>query len=581
MTQTAAQAPTDFARNMGEMAWRTVKKFPQRVSHMVPHKGEYRNVTFTEFWEQVFTYAKALHSFGLRRGDRVVILGETCFEWAVTDWAAQTLGLVSVPIYPTLPPDQSQYILEDCGAKVAVCLDAKMASKLTGVPTPLLRPAAGEEGLTDHAGKSDLTREAWEAQISDGSPEDLATFIYTSGTTGQPKGAMLTHGNFTKLAEVVRQDLDVSENDVFFSFLPLSHVFERFAGHALTMSLGATVAYAGSLVSLASDVAKARPTVIVGVPRFLENMRGRIVENVRKQGGIKEKLFDAALAQGLKKYRGEAAPFYGLLDKLVGSKIRERLGGRVRFIASGGAALAPHVSEFYIAFGLNVLQGYGLTETTAASNINRPGQNDPETVGPPFRGIEQMIAPDGEILIRGFSVMKGYYNLPEETKNAIDADGWFHTGDIGEFKNGKLKITDRKKDLLVLGNGKNVAPQPVENRLKESEFIQEAVLLGDGMEYCCALVVPDFERLKGWLSAQGITETDSEKVIQLDVVKAQIKSEIDKINKQLADFEKVKKHVLVGRAFSIDGGELTPSLKVRRKVVKEKYADEIKSMQRV
>ncbi len=572
------------ARSLGDMLRLTVQTFGSKVALMIPQsKGEFKSITYDEMFAEVFRYAKALDGLGLKRGDRISLLAESCSEWALTDWAAQTLGIIVIPIYPTLPPDQAQYIANDSGSKLAITLDRRLSDKLAGIPDfacYTLRPAAGESGLLSYAEKSKLSLEEWNRRIDAIDPDDLATFIYTSGTTGQPKGAMLRHRSFVSLCVNIRESLPITDTDTFLSFLPLSHVFERFAGHILPIGVGATIAYAGSLASLASDMVKVRPTVILCVPRFLESTRAKIVDGVDKMPPIRRKLFHWALAQGLKKQRGEFAPFAGLLDKLVGAKIREKMGGRVRLLVSGGAALAPHVSEFYIAFGFTVLQGYGLTETTAATCINHPDDNRPWTVGAPIGGVEVKIAPDGEILIRGASVMEGYYHLPEATAEAIDSEGWFHSGDIGEFEGTHLKITDRKKDLLVLGNGKNVAPQPVENKLKESEYINEAVLLGDGMDSCSALIVPEFDRVKAFLKEQGIDEGDPSKMVLIDSVKGLIKGEVDRINKTLADFEKVKRHHLVGKPFTVDDGELTPSLKVRKKVVKDMYAEAIKSMQK-
>lgn len=567
--------------SLGALFRRSVKLYGGKLAYRVPVGNEFKDYTYEQAWDVVFESAKALSAAGLRRGDRLVILGESCFEWAMTDWAAQTLGIVTVPIYPTLPPDQSQFIADDAGAQMAVCLDTRLAAKLSGLTIHLLRPEKGEAGLLDLAKDSTLTKEEWNQSIDETGWRDLATLIYTSGTTGRPKGVMLDHRNFVSLVENIRETIPITKDDTFLSFLPLSHVYERFAGHALPVGVGATVAYATSLASLAKDMMKVKPTIMLCVPRFLENVRARIVDAVQNDKPIKQKLFQLALKQGMVKQRGEFAPLAGLLDRLVGAKIREKTGGNIRFFVSGGAALSPHVSEFYIAFGLNVLQGYGLTETTAATALNLPDDIHPATVGPPIRGCEIKIAPDGEILQRGDSVMSGYYNLPDDTRAAIDADGWFHTGDIGEVDPaGRIKITDRKKDILVLGNGKNVAPLPIENKLKESDLVEEAVVLGDGMEYCCALIIPNFERLANELEAKGISEKDTHRLVEMDEVKAIYKEEVTKANKQLADFEKVKKHVLVGKSFSVDDGELTPSLKVRRRVVKDKYAAEIESMQR-
>lgn len=546
---------------------------------MIPEGKEFKSVTFSEFEQMVFERAQALHALGASRGDRLVIIGESSFDWALSDWACQMLGIVSVPIYPTLPPDQANYIARDCQARFALCSDKKQAVKIESIPTYVWQEGEGDL-YPNYATGSTLAHKDVEKLAEEILPDDLCTLIYTSGTTGQPKGVMLTNKNITSMNYNVPYSFPVDERDSFLSWLPLAHVFERYAGHFLPVSIGATIIYAGSIASLASDMQKTNPTVVLAVPRFLNSMKSKVLDGVAKKKPIQQKLFNLCLSQGLAKTQGKFAPLAGILDKLVASKIRERTGSNLRFFVSGGAALPPATCEFFLAMNICVLQGYGLTETTAASNLNPPGDNRPWTVGPPIHGVEEKIAPDGEILIRGDSVMVGYYNLPEDTKATIDADGWFHSGDIGEFEGTHLKITDRKKDLLVLGNGKNVAPQPVENRLKEGEFIAEAVLLGDGMEHCVALVIPEFERVQTWLKSKGEDESDPGKLVQRDDVKELIRKEVDAANKTLADFERVRRHVLVPKAFSVDDGELTPSLKVRRKVVKEKYADLIESLEK-
>ncbi len=566
---------TDIPQTMGAMVRRTVLNHGGKVSHMIPEKGGFTSLSYSEIYDRIFDVARGLWFLGLRRGDRLVILGDTCLDWALVDWAAQTLGIVTVPIYPTLPKDQAQYIASDCGAKVAICEDDKQAQKLSGMKVVCFNHSGEFEGLTNLAEDSELTRDLWDAEIDLGSGTDLATIIYTSGTTGNPKGVMLRHESFVSLSESIERTVPIYHTDIFLSWLPLSHVFERYAGHVLPMYLGATVAYAGSVTTLASDMQKVNPTVVLCVPRFLDSVRTRIVDSVRKKGGVSEKLFELALAQGMAKQQGKFAPLAGILDKVVGSKIRDRMGTGLRFFVSGGAALPPAVTEFYLAFGICVLQGYGLTETTAASALNMPDTNDPTTVGPLLDGVEGKIAPDGEILLRGKAIMAGYYNLPEDTAACIDSEGWFHTGDIGEFKGDKLRITDRKKDILVLGNGKNVAPQQIENKLKESPFIGEVVLLGDGMDACAALIVPEVERVSAFLADKGILNVSLVEMIEMDEVKTLINQEIKKANSQLADYERVKRHILIGKAFSVEDGELTPSLKVKRKVVKEKYSAEI------
>ncbi|MEX2243537.1 MAG: AMP-dependent synthetase/ligase [Fimbriimonadaceae bacterium] len=563
------------AKSLADMLRRSCVKHAGRTALVYPENKDFHTVTYKELWQETLKYAICVNALGVQRGDRLCIIGETCKEWALVDWACQCLGVVTVPIYPTLPEDQAQYIVADSGAKVVVCSDEKQSAKVRGMPGVRALTWAGL--LTE---KSGLTEAQLNARIDEIGKHDNATFIYTSGTTGSPKGVILTHDNFISLSASIQSGFPVDENDRFFIFLPLAHVFARYAGHALPVAIGGSTVYAGSIASIGADLLKTSPTIVLCVPRFLESMRARVLDGVEKSPTLRKKLFYWALDQGIKKYRKQPAPFHGLLDKIVGKKLRDKIGGSVRFFVSGGAALPPHVNEFYNAFHLTVLQGYGLTETTAASCINRPWDNRPHTVGPPLDVVEIKIAGDGEILQRGSSVMKGYYNLPEDTAAAIESDGWFHTGDIGEFDDGHLKITDRKKDLLVLGNGKNVAPLPIENKLKESEFINEAVLFGDGMEYCCALIVPEFDRVKTWLKAKGVEESDLAAIAARDDVRELIKGEVSNTNKTLADYEKAKKHTILGVVFSVETGELTPSLKVKRKVVKEKFAKELDSMKR-
>jgi long-chain acyl-CoA synthetase len=441
-------------------------------------------------------------------------------------------------------------------------------------------PLKGPGSIDDEvaSGRHKIETAEWEKRIAAVQPDDVATIIYTSGTTGLPKGAMLAHKGFLMLFKSILHSIPMTEADTFLSFLPMSHVYERTDGQYLPIYLGATIAYAKNLATLAKDIVEAKPTVMLVVPRFLEATADKIQDAMKKQKPLQQKLFKWALSQGTKLYRNEFAQFFWLTDRLVGKKVRDRFGGRLRFFVSGGAALPKHVAEFYGAFRIQVLQGYGLTETYSGVCVNHPDRNRPDTVGEVLDGVEVRIASDGEILFRGDARMVGYYNLPKETAESIDKDGWFHTGDIGIFDGEYLKITDRKKDLLVLGNGKNVAPQPIENKLRSSHFIQEAVVLGDGMDSCVALVIPNFDNLRAEIPE--LKRMRDDEIARDDDVKKIIKKEIDAVNKTLAGFEMVKRHTILERPFSIEGGEMTPSYKVKRNVVKERYAHEIREMAR-
>ncbi len=567
-------------RSLGDLLRSSCTRWRDNTASLVPGAQGFESVSYGELWLATRRYADALRGLGLNRGDRVAIQSDNCPEWAGVDWACQCLGVVPVPIYPTLPPDQARYIVQDCGAKIVIAGAPEQAQKTSGLPgvrSVLLKGAP--DSIGEIASSGSLMPEAeLSAAIDSVSPEDLATIIYTSGTTGLPKGAMLPHRAPCWLLKRIVLSLPIDESDTFLTFLPMSHVFERVAGQWLPVSCGATIGFAKSLMTLASDLQAVKPTLLLSVPRFLEATRDKIVEAAQKGRPIQRFLFGLALAQGAKRAKGGFAPLAGALDGIVGKKIRSRVGGRIRFFVSGGAALPPHVAEFYMAFGLNILQGYGLTETTAASSVNHPENSKYWTVGEPIPGVEMKLAADGEILIRGPSVMSGYFNLPEETAKALDADGWFRTGDIGEWEGKHLKITDRKKDLLVLANGKNIAPQPIENKLRESELIAEVVLFGDGSEYVYGLIVPNFEALGKRMAADGKQVGTNAELVASDAARALVKADIDAVNKTLADFEKVKKWALVDAAFSVESGELTPTLKVKRKVVREKFAEVLKGL---
>ncbi|HWD41703.1 MAG TPA: long-chain fatty acid--CoA ligase [Fimbriimonas sp.] len=553
---------------LGQMLRETVGRFGDRTAFVTLGK-EAISWSYQEVFTRVKGFAVTLRASGLTRGDRVCIVSENCPEWALFDWACQCLGLVVVPIYPTLPADQTRYIVQNCGAAMVVGGaedQLKKVAGMEGVRTILLK---GPGSLTEQAAIREFDSGEFNAEIDAGLTDAPSTIIYTSGTTGTPKGAVMPNRAFVHVCHTAKGHIHLTENDRFLSFLPMSHVYERVAGQCLPVSLGATICYSRGLASLATEMKEYRPTIMLTVPRFLENLRERILSSVQKDKPLRQKLFHLALSQGVKKAKGQFAPLFPILDKLVGAKVRERTGGELRYFVSGGAALEPVVAEFYMAVGLNVLQGYGLTETCGGTFVNRPENNKYWTVGEAL-DMECKIGEDGEILIRGDALMLGYYEMPEETAQAIDPQGWFHTGDIGEFEGRNLKITDRKKDILVLANGKNVAPQMIENKLKVSPYIQEAVVLGDKMEFCVALIVPNFEAVRNalHLGDEVVLSGNAE-------AKALIKKEIDAVNKSVAAFEMVKKHALLDQPFSIESGEITPTLKVKRKFVEKKFASVI------
>ncbi len=418
--------------------------------------------------------------------------------------------------------------------------------------------------------------------------EEIATIIYTSGTTGEPKGVVLAHRNFFANLEAVSELFECYPEDEFLSFLPLSHILERTAGHYFSCYHGATVAYAEGIDSLPENLVEIKPTLMISVPRLFEKMYGRILESVETGSPIKRKIFYWSIKTGREfmnfQMAGEAVPAllkikHGLATKLVFGKLNQRLGGRLRYCISGGAPLPALIGEFFNSAGLTILEGYGLTETSPGISFNKPDAYKFGAVGIPLPNVEVKIAEDGEILTRGEHVMLGYYNKEEETKEVIDAEGWFSTGDIGFIdEDGFLTITDRKKNIIVTSGGKNIAPQPIENILVTSSLIEQAVVIGDRRKFCSALIVPAEEAIKNLAIKSDITFADYEELLSKEELISEIQNEVDKLTEQFASFERIKKISLIPEMFTQEGGELTPSLKIKRRVVEEKYGEQIEAI---
>lgn len=568
--------------------WRKSQPEPALVD---ARGGGEKRLTASEVARQVAALALGLQKLGVKKGDRVALISANRPEWHVVDFALQHLGAVLVPLYPTLLPQQIANILRDSGAVVGIAETPELLRKLleagTSCPelkyTVLLEGEPPEGSLAWSQVTVACTKEE-AAQVLDGmignvKPEDLATIIYTSGTTGEPKGAMLTHDNFTSnaLSAASVQDWPPGQL-VALSFLPLSHVLERLVDYILFLR-GYTVAYCG-ILEAGEALRKMRPHLFTAVPRFYEKVYDRIMAEGSHGSPLKQKLFQAAVKEALQAFRtGKKGVKFKLLDALVLKKIRAALGGRVHFSISGGAPLPVHVGEFFHAVGILVLEGYGLTETSPVISVNTTRKAKLGTVGPPIPGVEVKIAPDGEILTRGRHVMKGYWNKPEATREVIDQDGWFHTGDVGELdEDGFLRITDRKKDILVTAGGKNIAPQPIENQLKISPFVENAVLFGDRKPYVVALIVPNFEELTRWAQAQGIATDDRASLTAHPEVVKLYQGIVDQVNGNLARFETIKKFRLLSEPFTMDGGELTPTLKVKRRVILQRFGHIIEAM---
>jgi long-chain acyl-CoA synthetase len=562
--------------------------------------GRWQDVKFETLLTRVRQLHAGLKELGLQPGDRLAIISENRPEWAIVDLACLTARLADVPIYPTLTPPQTAYILRDSGAKGIFVSSAEFLRKILAIRHGLpdlqhvivCDAQSGEPGvltLAELEARGDAAMERhgdWRTEALSVTPDDLATIIYTSGTTGEPKGVMLSHGNISSNVVASLQTLPLSERDEYLSFLPLCHIFERMVGYYTMLRAGAVISYATSFDTVVTELPEIRPTVVASVPRLYEKIYSRVVDAAIKSGGIKRAIFEWARATGEKRLdyllaKKEVPAGLGLAyrvaDTLVFTKLRQRLGGRVRLLLSGGAPLNPDICRFFNAAGMTLLEGYGLTETSPVISFNRPEMLKPGTVGQPIPGVELKIAADGEILTRGPNVMKGYYHKPEATSEAIDRERWFHTGDIGEIDNdGCLRITDRKKDLIKTSGGKYVAPQPIEGLLRLNKFFANAVMLGDKRKFPIMLLVPNFKAVSQWLAPR--TVRSNEELIALPEVRDQLEREARKSLRDLAQFETPKKFLFIPNDFTIESGELTPTLKVKRKVVEEHYRNQIEAL---
>ena len=606
----AASAQTD-AKSLGSESVSSVPglclnaALKHAKSDALNHKvgKEWINISAEDFVSRVRNVALGLAEMGIKPGDRVALLSENRPEWSIADLAILSLGAINVPIYTTQAVDQVRYILSDSGARVIFVSTPKLylhaadaihgldfLEKIIFFEEPAKETPERSMTLrtleTKGAERATSKPAAFDAYLNAIKPDDLATIIYTSGTTGEPKGVMLTHSNFMTNVLKITAGLPISSTDIALSVLPLSHIFER-TGFYIFCYNGVSVYYTASFDQVGENLREVRPTIMTAVPRLFEKVYHRIVKKGLSQKPLKRKIFVKALEVGQRyaelKDRGKwVGPKLALeqkvADNLVFSKWREGVGGRLRYFVSGGAPLSPALSYAFLAAGIPILQGYGATETCIVS-ANRPNNNKVGSVGLPFDGIEVSIAKDGEILLRGPNVMRGYYGHPEETASVL-TDGWFRTGDVGHLDDhGHLYITDRKKDLFKLSNGKYVAPQQIESLLKQSEFVSQVVVVGAGRKQPAALVVPEWEAVRQALSAAG--EDYPEGRIELAAFPPAIKivqNDVIQLTRPLADYERVRKIALIPNEFSIDNGEMTPTLKVKRRVIDEKFGQVIEGL---
>jgi long-chain acyl-CoA synthetase len=575
-----------------------------RPALMYKSEDGYKGITYAEFRTRTRNIAYGLASLGIKRGDKVGIISENRPEWVIADMALVQLGVISVPVYPTLMPKQIEFIFNDADVVCALVSNQFQLNKIQKIKydVPSLKEIIvfngkgiiEEKSVNLLASIYKLGERAFaedpnflERERKQTKPDDLLTIIYTSGTTGNPKGAMLTHRNLVSNIQSIAPCYPIYDTDTMLSFLPLSHSFERMAGYYTMFACGVTIAYAESVETIGDNIIEVKPTLVTTVPRLLERIHARLLKQIESGSPVKQLIFNWALKVGHayaeEKQSGQPSALLTaenkLADKLVFSKIKERMGGRIRFFISGGAALGAELGKFYEAVGIRIVEGYGMTESSPVISCNRIDDYKFGSVGKAIPGVEVKIADDGEILVRGPNVMRGYWKNKKATDEIIDPAGWLHTGDIGIFdQRGFLIITDRKKHIFVNSGGKNIAPQPIENLFSQSQYIDQMVLIGEKRMFCSALIVPDYEALKAYAKKHHIKYSSLDELINSHEIRKLFDKDINSLQKDLSNYERVRKFTLLGNPLTIDNGEITPTQKIKRKVVEERYKDLIEKM---
>lgn len=574
--------------NLVELFEGSVTRYGQKVAMQYRHEGDWKSLTYQQLWRHISEFAAGLEMQGVKSGDKVAILAENCPEWVVADFAILGLGAVTVPIYPTIPAEQVGFILENADVTAAIVENAEQLHKvekvwpqtlnnvvlISGRVTAFDRTVVSFSDVLE-SGRSFLTTGKPSAFSNFRNIQDdaLATIVHTSGTSGLPKGVMLSHHNIATNVKAALELLPVEASDLTLSYLPLSHIFERTVEEFALLSTGATVCYSEGIDKIQENLAEIRPTILVSVPRLLE----KVYSKVQSQLEDAPKVMRGVLHKGMYGDRSTGLA-YRLIDRLVFKKLREGLGGRVRAVVSGGAGLSGEIARFYTKAGIPVYEGYGMTEAAPVIAANPFGASRPGTVGRAIPGVEVRTAEDGELLVRGPNVMMGYYKQEEETARTISEGGWLHTGDIAEIEpDGYIRIVDRKKNILVLATGKNVAPFPIENAISLSPYISEAILVGDGLKYVTALIVPDFEALQPMANSLALGADTATWVVRPEV-RNLMQREVAKAVLKFAPFEQPKRIALLPYALTVEGGDITPSLKVKMKVIRQKYGHVIEAM---
>jgi long-chain acyl-CoA synthetase len=552
----------------------------------------YHPLTYAQLASRTRHVATGLLASGIEVGERVALLMENRPEWAVVDYAVLSIGAVTVPLYCSYRPQDMAYVINDAGARVVVCSGGALLQHLLQAieDCPQVEAVYVLEPREEHPQVRAFAQlesqgvdvAAIEARLADIDRTSLATIVYTSGTTAMPKGVMLSHGNLLAVVEAACDVIDFQADDMMLSFLPLAHSLERLAGHYLVYSAGLSVAFAERPDTVAKNLTEARPTLLISVPRMFEVVRSRILGQVAKQRAWQQRMFEAYLSLGQAAYRKQVTLFgrlaYGVLDRLIGRRIRQRFGGRLRLMVSGGAPLSSEVNAFFEAIGIPILQGYGLTESAPLISVNPPEDRRPGSVGRPVTGVEVRLGDDGEILANGANVMLGYWQQPEATAATV-IDGWLHTGDIGEIDaDGYLRITDRKKDIIVNSGGENIAPQRIETLLVADPMIDQVIVFGDQRPYLVAFVVPNEEYCRDWAASTGLPASDWSSLSASPVLRKELQNRIAGMLKPLNSFEQVRRIHVRTEPFTIESGLLTPTLKIKRRQVFDMYKGEIEAL---
>lgn len=585
----------------------TCDRLPNHAAIRYRKGGHWVDLTFKEIQNRVFMLVSALQAYGLDKGDHVAILSENRPEWFITDLASLCLGVASVSLYATLKTDQIHYILDQSESRFLFVENreqlGKIRHQLDTLPriekvivfdpfgVELDKKIVSFQEVINIGRKIDKNPDEIHALIQAVQPDDLASIVYTSGTTAYPKGVMLSHANFVSNIRDMKKMFVLSESDVVLGILPLAHVLERCgAYYTAFLTSGSMYAFAESLDTVARDMAEVKPTFVVAVPRLFEKIYLRIIETVKSGSGIKKAIFNWALQVGRQYHQAGGGQKdlsfalqqqYRLAHRLVFKKLHNNFGGRIRFFVSGGASLEPRIGRFFQSVGIKIMEGYGLTETAPVNTANHEGAFRLGSVGKALDSVRLKLAEDGEILVKGPNVTKGYYRKPEETQELFDDEGWLKTGDIGRIdEDGFLWIIDRKKEIIVTSGGKNIAPQPIENLLTSNPFISHAMLIGDTKNFISALIVPNFEKMREWSRDSGLGDLTPEQMIQTEEIYNKMQAEIQATIAGLPRYEQVKKFIMLQHPWTVDGGELTPTMKLKRRVILRKFSSHIDALYR-